>query len=74
MLVDVARLFEALQRVAWKHGMVRPELFKHTVHEDGSHTISLTLAANDVRWERPKHLERPGFGASTPAGADGKKR
>lgn len=74
MLVDVARLFEAMQRLAWKHGMVKPELLRHTVNADGSHTITLTLEARDVKWAPPKHLARPGLGASTPEGADGKKR
>ena len=73
MIVDVARLFEAIGRLCWKHGMVRPELLKHVVHEDGSHTITLTLDARVVRWEPPKHLARPSLGASTPGGTDGKK-
>jgi hypothetical protein len=35
---------DALRRTLWKHGMVRPELLRHTVNPDGSHTITLTLA------------------------------
>jgi hypothetical protein len=73
MLVHVAKLLEALHRTLWRHGMVQPERLKHDVHEDGSHTISLTLRASEVEWEAPRHLQRPGLGPSTPPGGDGKK-
>jgi hypothetical protein len=74
MLVDVAKLFEAMKRLAWRHGMVRPELLRHVVNPDGSHTITLHLDARDVEYTPPKHLERPSWGASTPEGTDGKQR
>jgi hypothetical protein len=72
VIVDVARLLASLKRLLWRHGMVRPELLRHEVHADGSHTISLTLESKDVTWTPPKYLERPGLGSSTPGGADGK--
>ena len=74
MLVHVAKLIDALHRTLWRHGMVQPERLKHEVHEDGSHTITLTLRANEVEWTPPKHLAHPGFGASTPDGGGGKPR
>jgi hypothetical protein len=72
--VDIRRLFDALQRTAWKHGMVEPERMRHIVNDDGTHTIVLALQASEVHYERPKHLERPSWGASTPEGADGNQR
>jgi hypothetical protein len=67
VIVDVARLLDALGRMLWKHGMVRPELLKHTVHEDGSHTISLTLSKDDVKWTPPKTIGGwRGAGPTTP--------
>jgi hypothetical protein len=73
VLVSVTQLFEAFQRIAWKHGMVQPDRLQHVVHEDGLHTITLTLGPGDVGWTAPKHLTRPGFGASRPTGGEGKK-
>jgi hypothetical protein len=62
------------QTTAWKHGMVQPERMRHVVNGDCSHTITLTLEAEHVEYVPPKHLTRPAWGASTPEGADGKKR
>jgi hypothetical protein len=72
--VNVTKLLDALHRTLWRHGMVRPELLKHTVNADGAHTITLTLAASDVEWTTPRHFQRPGLGASTPDGGNGQKR
>jgi hypothetical protein len=74
MMIDVAKLLEALHRACWKHGMVQPDRMRHVVNPDGSHTIALTLAKADVKWAAPKHLERPAWGASTPEGAGGRKK
>jgi hypothetical protein len=54
MLVDVVRLFAAIKRLTWKHGVVVPERVKHVVEQDGSHRIELTLQANEVEYEPPK--------------------
>jgi hypothetical protein len=73
MFVDVARLLDALSRTLWRYGMVKPERLKHVVDADGNHTITLTLHRDEVQWSPRQRLKRPGFGASTPAGADGRK-
>jgi hypothetical protein len=59
MVIDVARLRVAFVRLLWEHGMVRPELVKHEVNKDGSHTISVTLGKEHVKWVPPKRRVEP---------------
>jgi hypothetical protein len=62
MGVDVVRLVEALKRVAWQHGLVRTELLRHRIQEDGSHRIELVLQSADIACEPSKHASvPPGF-------------
>jgi hypothetical protein len=52
MRVDVAKLYEAFRRAAWRWG-VSPDLLKHEIVEDGAHVISLRLEKDGVVWEEP---------------------
>jgi hypothetical protein len=48
MRVNALKLLDALQRAAWRQGMVKPELLRHRVDSDGSHQFTLVLPAEDV--------------------------
>jgi hypothetical protein len=55
--IDVARMLKALTKTLWKQGMVRPELLRHIVNKDGSHTVTLTLAKEHVVGAPPKRID-----------------
>jgi hypothetical protein len=72
MLVDVKRLYDAIKKVTWKHGLFVPERVKHVVSPEGDHTISMTLHANEVEYTPPEYRQPQTWGATTPD-ATGKK-
>lgn len=70
--VDALRLRDALQRAAWRLGMVQPELVVHTVLPDGSHSFTLVLPAENVVYTPP--AQRPGLNKETPPTLQGQRR
>jgi hypothetical protein len=70
MRVDVVRLFDAIKRVTWRYGVIKPERVRHEIGADGSHTITVKLFAEDVEYAPPRAPGRDpslgrGFGLST---------
>ncbi len=59
------RLLDALQRASWRSGVVIPERWVHRVDEQGTHTITLTLHANEVEWAPPAPARPLTWGMTT---------
>jgi hypothetical protein len=66
MFVNVRRIFEAIRKVTWKHGVVEPERVRHVVSPEGDHTISMTLHANEVEYTPTEYRQPISWGATTP--------
>jgi hypothetical protein len=68
--LDVLRLLDALHRVLWRHGQVKPENLRHRVAGTGDHRIALTIAKDDAVYKPPVGVTRPGLSASAWASPD----
>jgi len=72
--VNALKLLDALQRAAWRQGMVKPELLRHRIDETGAHHFTLVLPGEDVEYTPPINTAGPGVGATVGADPpDGKK-
>jgi hypothetical protein len=78
-MVNIPRLVDAVEKVAWRHGVVNGKNVTHGVEPDGSHVITIRVPEilidpDSLPKKKAQRADKMVLGPSTPEMKKGSKR
>ena len=76
-MVNIPRLVDAVEKLAWRHGCTHGDEVTYMARADGSHVITIvvpaTLVDPDSLPKKPEPTAKPSWGTVTPNISKGSK-